>query len=43
MHKYIAQFDKRGVIAFWNGTSKGTAHNFELGERYGNYVKIVRT
>ena len=42
MHKYISQFDKRGVIAFWNGTSKGTAHNFELGKRYGSYVKIVR-
>ena len=42
MHKYIAQFDKRGVIAFWDGQSKGTAHNFELGKRYKNEVKVVK-
>ena len=25
MHAYISTFAERGVIAFWDGTSKGTA------------------
>lgn len=40
MHKYIAQFEDRGVVAFWNGMSKGTAHNFELSLTYDNPIKI---
>ena len=40
MHKYISVHDKRGVVAFWDGTSKGTAHNFELSVKYNNPIKI---
>lgn len=28
------------VVAFWDGHSKGTAHNFELSIKYGNPIKI---
>ena len=42
MHKFIAQFEHRGVIAFWDGESKGTAHNFQLAKRYGNEIRCIR-
>lgn len=41
MHKFIATFEKRGVIAFWDGSSKGTAHNFDLAKKYNNQIKII--
>ena len=41
MHKYIAKQSKRGVVAFWDGESKGTAHNFELGKKYKNHIKTI--
>lgn len=41
MHKYISQFDKRGIIAFWDGKSKGTQHNFSLAKKYNNEIKII--
>jgi hypothetical protein len=31
-----------GVIAFWNGISKGTAHSLSLAEKYNKPVKIVK-
>jgi hypothetical protein len=31
-----------GVIAFWNGESKGTAHSLSLAEKYKKPVKIVK-
>lgn len=42
MHLYLsAPSDKeRGVVAFWDGQSKGTAHNFELAIQYNNPIKI---
>lgn len=40
MHKFISQYENRGVVAFWNGNSKGTAHNFELSIKYNNPIKI---
>lgn len=40
MHKYIAGSNSnRGVIAFWDGESKGTAQSFELAKKYGNQMK----
>lgn len=42
MHKRIAQSDKRGVVAFWDGKSKGTQHNFGLSEKYKNPLRIIR-
>ncbi len=41
MHKYIAQYDDRKVIAFWDGKSKGTQHNFGLAEKYNTELKII--
>ena len=41
MHKYIAKQNKRGIVAFWDGISKGTAHNFKLADKYSNKIKIV--
>lgn len=43
MHEFIAKEScKRGVICFWDGQSKGTAHNFELSKKYNNPLRIVR-
>lgn len=42
MHQYIAHAAYRGVVAFWDGQSKGTMHNFELAKKYRNPIRIVR-
>lgn len=42
MHKFISQFDKRGCVAFWDGQSKGTQHNFGLAKKYNTPLRIVR-
>lgn len=42
MHQFISQFPHRGVVAFWNGRSKGTAHSFELSKKYSNPLRLVR-
>ena len=42
MHVYIAKQKLRGVVAFWDGNSKGTAQNFELAEEYKNQIRVVR-
>lgn len=41
MHDYISKFDDRLCIAFWDGSSKGTSHSFELAKHYNNPIKIV--
>lgn len=40
MHRYISQFTHRGVVAFWDGFSKGTAHSFELAPKFHNPIRI---
>lgn len=42
MHKFIAQFDKRGCVCFWDKQSKGTQHNFKLAEQYKTSLRIVK-
>ena len=42
MHEFISHFKKRGVVAFWDGKSKGTAHSFELAKEFNNDIKVVR-
>lgn len=43
MHKFIAKASyKRGVVCFWDGQSKGTAHNFELSKKYNNPLRVVK-
>lgn len=41
MHKYISKQNKRGVVAFWDGMSKGTTHNFGLADKYKNKIKLI--
>lgn len=41
MHAFIAQFEKRGCVAFWNGQSKGTRHNFELAKKYNTPLRVI--
>lgn len=41
MHEFISRFSHRGVVCFWNGNSKGTAHNFELCEKYKNPLRKI--
>lgn len=42
MHAYIAMHENRGVLAFWDGKSKGTAGNFELAKEFGNVLKVIK-
>ena len=42
MHEYIKQFPDRGCVCFWNGTSKGTQHNFELAKEFKTPLKIIK-
>lgn len=41
MHQYIASFKNRGVIAFWDGKSKGTKHSFNLAKQFENPIRII--
>jgi len=42
MHKYIAESKYRACVAFWDGVSSGTKHNFELADQFKNPLKIIR-
>ena len=42
MHQFIADTEPRIVVAFWDGISKGTAHNFELCKQYDNELLVIR-
>ena len=39
MHDYIKQFENRACVCFWDGTSKGTQHNFGLAEK--NHTQLL--
>ena len=41
MHRFIADKENRLVVAFWDGKSKGTAHNFGLAKKYNNEIITV--
>ena len=41
MHEFLSKQNKRGVVAFWDGISKGTQHSFTLAKEYKNPLKIV--
>ena len=41
MHEYISQFSERGVVAFWDYKSKGTALNFPLCQQFNNPYRII--
>lgn len=42
MHDFIAKHSKRGCVAFWDGKSKGTAHNFPICEKMKTPLRIYR-
>ena len=42
MHSFLSKQEKRGVVAFWDGKSKGTQHSFSLAKEFGNPIKIVQ-
>ena len=42
MHSYISTFADRGVIAFWDGKSRGTAQSFALAKEFDNPLRIIR-
>ena len=42
MHKYISIKENRMCIAFWDGQSRGTQHNFSLAKKYNNPITIIR-
>jgi hypothetical protein len=39
MHNYLKDFEDRMCICFWDGQSRGTAHNFKLSKN--NNTKLV--
>lgn len=41
MHKFISDKEDKLCIAFWDGNSKGTAHNFILAKQYNNPIIIL--
>jgi len=41
MHEFISNFPDRGIIAFWDNKSRGTAHNFELAKKYNTPLKLI--
>lgn len=42
MHSYISTFTDRGVIAFWDGSSRGTAQSFALSKEFDNPLRVIR-
>lgn len=40
MHEFLANKPNKKVICFWDGMSKGTAHNFPLAEKFNNPIVI---
>ena len=42
MHKFISQFEHRGCVCFWDGSSKGTQHNFKLAEQFETPLRICK-
>lgn len=42
MHEFLAQHSKRKCICFWDGQSKGTAHNFELAKEFHTELEVIR-
>lgn len=41
MHEYISKVERRGVVAFWDGQSHGTEHNFSMCRKYGNPLRKI--
>jgi hypothetical protein len=42
MHELISKVENRCCVAFWDGISKGTEHNFRLSEEYHTKLAIIK-
>lgn len=42
MHEFISRFNNRGIVAFWDGQSKGTKHNFNLAKKFNTPIRIIK-
>ena len=42
MMTFVSKTRKHGCVAFWDGRSKGTKHNFGLAEEFGVPIQVVR-
>lgn len=42
MHQFISVHSDRGVVAFWDGVSRGTASNFPLASEFNNPIRVYR-
>ena len=42
MHQLLAKHTNRGCVCFWDGESKGTAHNFELAKKYNTPLRVIK-
>lgn len=42
MHKVVATDVNRYCVCFWDGQSKGTAHNFELAKEYKTPLCVIK-
>ena len=42
MHSYISTFTDRGVIAFWDGSSRGTAQSLALSKEFDNPLRVIQ-
>lgn len=40
MHEYLAKQKDRGVVAFWDGVSRGTQNSFALAEEFHNPIRV---
>lgn len=40
MHKELAKYEHRVCVAFWDGESNGTKHNFDLANKYNTILVI---
>ena len=40
MHEEIKKAEKCAVVCFWDGESKGTAHNFDLARQAHTPLKV---
>lgn len=40
MHEFISKYENRGCLCFWDGSSKGTQHNFALAHDAGTPLRV---
>ncbi len=41
MHEHIAKYEHRGCVAFWDGSSRGTAQSIPLSSEFGTPLRLL--